>query len=333
MSPDSPHYRVVHSLAPNPPHEELSALLSQSPYQEMWMQFVQRRRSPGISIRAVATFMAYELSDAAGREISPNQLKDSVRRALSGEVMTDRIINRFISAFGFSEAETERLWKSVVYHRYLSNSVVTSASEERKEFDRNREYTTLDQTLTFYGDRYGFGKYFDVSETIVSEIDGLEAIKPIFEGYDVKVDLLDGGSIRRIETIHDRAVEDAHNKLLSPIIVPETPLNKGEIHRIRTRVYVKNTLTEDGRLTNHVGVGASDKPKFNVTTIVRFDEPPQDIHHCIWDDNAYELPIIDEALPQGRTHYSMHYSMIHKAFCGFSWTIVPPEDFEQDQEA
>lgn len=327
MSKDQVPRAVVHSNSPQLPHEVLTDLLSRSPYQEMWGQFMQRRRSPGISIRAVATFMAYELSDVAGREMSPEQYKDSVRRALNGDLITDRTVNRFISAFGFSPQEADELWRSVVYHRYLHAPASTSALE-RKKYESKRDYSSLSQTLYFKGDDTGAGVYFEVTETIVSEVDGLRYITPLFEGYNLKFDLLEGGTIEKVSAIHDRAVEHASNELLGPMIVTPYPLMKGDVHRLKTRVYVEDTYQEDGRIDNHFGIGSSEKPKFNVTIIVNFDAPPKDIRHCIWDNNGYDNPIIDEVLPQGRTHYSIHYSVIHTAFCGFSWKV----DLERYQE-
>lgn len=321
MTQDTTHQRVVHSDSPALPHEVLTALLTKSPYQELWGQFVRRRRSPGINIRAVATFMAYELSDVAGQEMTPEQYKDSVRRALSGDLITDRTVNRFIAAFGFSTEEANELWRSVVYHRYMDMPEPAAHSVERKKYEKKRGYKSLAQTLVFHVDHLGFGTYFDVTETIVSEVDGLRYITPIFEGFDLEIDMLEGGTIEKVSTIHDRVVEFASNKLLSPVIVTPYPLNKGEVHRLKTRVYVQDTYQEDGRTTNHFGIGSTDRAKFNITLIVKFDGPPINIRHCIWDDNAYDNPVIDELLPQGRTHYSIHYSVVHKAFCGFAWEV------------
>lgn len=109
-------YVVPHSLTPKKPHEILQELLVKEPYRDMWGQFVQRRRGTGINVRAVATFMAYELSEDEDHELSPDQLKDSVRRALRGELMTDRAANRFIVAFGFTEDESALLWQSFIHH-------------------------------------------------------------------------------------------------------------------------------------------------------------------------------------------------------------------------
>lgn len=314
-----------HSPAPRFPHEVLEELLNKHPYRDMWGQFVQRRRGNGVNIRAVATFMAYELSDAAGHEMTPEQFKDSVRRSIKGEILTDRTVMRFISAFGFTDHEAEELWRAVVHHRYLNRSIASHLSEEQRRLDPSRDYVILSETLTLSINKDGLVRQFDVEEVVMAEQDDVHYFRPLFEGSGLDIEVLEGGKLRAITTEYEAGVENENNEIYNLVIEAPYSLKKGEIHRTHVRAMVRETAEDNIDFINHFGIGASDQPKFNVTTILNFEEGPADIKHCIWDDNAYENPMVEETLTPGHTMYSMYYPMVHKAYCGFMWPIRRPD--------
>lgn len=307
------------SLNPRYPQEVLSDLLNKEPYRDMWGQFVQRRRNSGISIRAVATYMACELSDAMGEEMAPEQFKDSVRRALNGSSITDQTINRFISAFGFSEREAQELWRSTVYHRYLLDP---NAGNLRNGGDSEpqRYYRSMAQTSVFTIDQAGMGQTYDYTEIFVSQTNNLRYFNPVFEGHNLYFEIIDGGQLISVECgkKHKLGLDfplTYHLKIKTPY-----PLREGEIHRVRIMVYVHETPNRFDQY-NVFFSGSSQTPRFNITNILSFETAPQEIKHCIWDINEYKHPVIEELLPPGLQHYSMHYPVIHKAKYEFSWLI------------
>lgn len=90
-------------------------LLKPGRYRQSWEQYVSRERPGTINQLAVAEVIARHLWSAprgpqdAG--VTPHQLKDTVSRALTGRLLSRSALALFIGAFGFSEHETDRLWR------------------------------------------------------------------------------------------------------------------------------------------------------------------------------------------------------------------------------
>ena len=84
-------------------------------YRRLWEQHVIRARSGEITQLAVAEVLARRLWSyprvPGDVDVLPHQLKDTVSRALSGRLLSRSTLSLFIDAFGFSDAEADRLWK------------------------------------------------------------------------------------------------------------------------------------------------------------------------------------------------------------------------------
>jgi hypothetical protein len=84
-------------------------------YRRLWEQHVIRARSGEITQLAVAEVLARWLWSyprvPGDVDVLPHQLKDTVSRALSGRLLSRSTLSLFIDAFGFSDAEGERLWR------------------------------------------------------------------------------------------------------------------------------------------------------------------------------------------------------------------------------
>lgn len=323
--PSSHYTSTSRPLAPDLPHLVLEELLGKQPYRDMWGQFVQRRRSTGINIRAVAAFMAYELSDAAGHEISLTKFKDSIRRALKGDALTDRMVMRLISAFGFTEEESDQLWSSVIRYRSTEKSAGAPTTTTKNRGVPEREYEVLSEVLTLEIDKDGLIRQLEVTETLISQQDGLQYLMPFFEGTNLDIEILDGGELVPLLDPSHGIPENDLNDIYNIKVKTPYPLYKGEIHMYRLRARVNETAEDNHDYTNHIGIGASDIPKLNITIILNFEEAPTDIRHYFWDNNAYENPVVEEILNPGRLHYSRHYPIVHKAYCGFMWPIRRPD--------
>jgi hypothetical protein len=90
-------------------------LLKPGGYRQAWEQHVIRARRDAINQLAVAEVLARHLWSAprslADIGVLPYQLKDTVSRALSGQMLSRPSLSLFIGAFGFSEDESDRLWR------------------------------------------------------------------------------------------------------------------------------------------------------------------------------------------------------------------------------
>jgi hypothetical protein len=84
-------------------------------YRRLWEQHVIRARSGEITQLAVAEVLARRLWSyprvPGDVDVLPHQLKDTVSRALSGRLLSRSTLSLFIDAFGFSDAEADRLWR------------------------------------------------------------------------------------------------------------------------------------------------------------------------------------------------------------------------------
>jgi len=89
-------------------------LLRPGVYRRSWEQYVVRSRPGAINQLAVAEVLARHLSAKAGSSSGPvlsHQLKDTVSRALSGQLLSRPALGMFIDAFGFTSDEADRLWR------------------------------------------------------------------------------------------------------------------------------------------------------------------------------------------------------------------------------
>jgi hypothetical protein len=89
-------------------------LLRPGGYRQAWEQHVIRARRDAINQLAVAEVLARHLWSAprtpADAGVLPYQLKDTVSRALTGQMLSRLSLSLFIDAFGFTAEESDRLW-------------------------------------------------------------------------------------------------------------------------------------------------------------------------------------------------------------------------------
>jgi hypothetical protein len=88
-------------------------LLRPGRYRRRWEQYAERSRPGQVNQLAVAEVLArYRWSHPRAEgdaELLPRQLKDTVLRAISGRMLSRSTLALFVEAFGFSDAEAERL--------------------------------------------------------------------------------------------------------------------------------------------------------------------------------------------------------------------------------
>lgn len=91
-----------------------SLLLERAEYRDRWWRFERREPARGrLNQAAVAQVIAHHLWDSGDRRESdvslPRELKDRVRRALSGQVISAETLGWFIDAFRMTDGDAERL--------------------------------------------------------------------------------------------------------------------------------------------------------------------------------------------------------------------------------
>ena len=88
-------------------------LLRPGRYRRRWEQYAERSRPGQVNQLAVAEVLArYRWSHPrtqGDNDVLPRQLKDTVLRALSGKMLSRATLALFIGAFGFTDAEADRL--------------------------------------------------------------------------------------------------------------------------------------------------------------------------------------------------------------------------------
>jgi hypothetical protein len=88
-------------------------LLRPGRYRRRWEQYAERTRPGQVNQLAVAEVLArYRWSHPRSEgdsELLARQLKDTVLRALSGKMLSNATLSLFINAFGFTDAEAQRL--------------------------------------------------------------------------------------------------------------------------------------------------------------------------------------------------------------------------------
>ena len=90
-------------------------LLRPGRYRQLWESCAERTRPGAINHLAVANVLAHHLWNApratGSSDVLARQLKDTVGRALSGQVLSRSTLALFVAAFGFTPQEEDRLWR------------------------------------------------------------------------------------------------------------------------------------------------------------------------------------------------------------------------------
>jgi hypothetical protein len=157
-------------------------LLKPGAYREAWEKHVVRARHDSINQLAVAEVLARHLSDEAmtrDPDIMPRQLKDTVSRALSGRLLSKPALALFIDAFGFTDDETDRLWRlwngaATISVLSGSRAVPATAEQDLRQLlgPRRHQTVTLHDHLTVGADgRMARARTLQVIEAIEAGTD------------------------------------------------------------------------------------------------------------------------------------------------------------------
>lgn len=308
-------------LTPRVPHEILLSLLNKPPYREKWMRHVQRRRGNSINQRAVATFIAYELSDYLNQDIDPATIKDRVSRALNGEAISDATAHMFITAFEFTSAEARELQRALSAHslsRKLAQRAETLTSAESTIDTRN--YTSLSTLMDGHVDRFGFMRHIIVTEIIRSEVDELTLISPRFESTDSTVTLLEGGELVSMNE-HERAhIHHPDNTMWQLAIRTPYPIRYGQVHQIRYRIDLNiEPMLRKREKFNYASLGPFTPARFNTSMALTFDAPPTNMHQKIWSQAMRDENLLEVIKLPAQLRYSMSFPIAEDTVFAYFW--------------
>ncbi|WP_237200560.1 hypothetical protein [Rothia nasimurium] len=309
------------------PQEFLRSLLLKPVYRDKWSRYVQRRRGDSINQRAVATFIAYELSDYSGQDIDPATIKDRVSRALNGDTLSGSTAHMFATAFGFTAEEERELSRTIalanLHKKLTANSgKVLEASES--------PYTAISTSMEAFVDAFGYIKYFHYTEVIISESDELTEIASRFESPTSTVTLLEGGTVHKISPYDRIPLNDPANDVWQTVVRTPYPIRRGQIHRLKYRIdldLVSEIETTDSAFNNAL-MGPYNIGKFNLCLMIHFDEAPQEIRQKFWAGAKSPETLIEDIVLQPQTYVSMSFPYLHDAAFSFAWSVRKQEALE-----
>jgi hypothetical protein len=124
----------------------LRDLLDSRPdYRRLWQEHGERRRSDHVSLAGTARVIALYLWRSGERSDSettlPRDLKDRVRRALTGRAITPQTLTWFVEAFGMDPHDEQRLWAAFAGDRDPDAGISYTLSTDRKLAFRQRHGT------------------------------------------------------------------------------------------------------------------------------------------------------------------------------------------------
>ncbi|WP_421083509.1 hypothetical protein [Rothia nasimurium] len=309
------------------PQEFLRSLLLKPVYRDKWSRYVQRRRGDSINQRAVATFIAYELSDYSGQDIDPATIKDRVSRALNGDTLSGSTAHMFATAFGFTAEEERELSRTIAL---ASLQKKLTASPGKTTEPSEEPYTSISTSMEAFVDAFGYIKYFYFTEVIISESDELTEIASRFESPSSTVSLLEGGTVHKISPYDRLPLNDPANDVWQTVIRTPHPIRRGQIHRLKYRIdldLVSEIETTDP-LVNNALMGPYTSGKFNLCLMIHFDEAPREIRQKFWAGAKSPESLIEDIILQPQDYVSMSFPYLHDAAFSFTWSVRKQEALE-----
>jgi hypothetical protein len=304
-------------------------LTQQGRYRHRWEQYTVRSRPGEIVQLAVAEVLARYLWThprvAGDEDVIARQLKDTVARALSGNLLSRPTLTLFIDAFGISVAHADQLWRlwqgsgrvSVLSGR---NAIGSKTEKELRSALGPRRYLTV--SLHDHADVGSDGRLARARTLRVVEAtaDGLDRIPYLYDTNALTLEVGQGcgeisGELHQIsEGIYATTIPLARKLSVGETIGLEYlttygfPGNLGDPHEREFRRAVMQRLENlDLRVTFHP------------------DRLPERVWWAVWDGASGKV-VEREQVPLG-SQYEVHRYLrsVEKTVVGFCWSW-PPED-------
>ncbi|HEV2371312.1 MAG TPA: hypothetical protein VGS19_04005 [Streptosporangiaceae bacterium] len=282
-----------------------------------------RARSGEITQLAVAEVLARRLWSyprvASDEDVLPRQLKDTVARALSGMLLSRQTLNLFISAFGITDSEADRLWR--LWEGSGRVSVLsgprameeTTQEEVRSAFGPRRHQTlSLHDHVNLAPDgRVARTRTIQVVEAIV---DGLDAIPYIYDTNALTLEVGQGCGDVSGELI---PVSEGMWAISIPLAKELSAGETASLEYVTTYRYPGNLDPHEREFRRAVM-----RRLENVDIRVEFhpDTLPARVWWAVWD--GVDGDIIEyEPAPLGAQHEVHRYlRSVEKTVVGFRWS-------------
>jgi hypothetical protein len=236
------------------------------------------------------------------------RIKDRVRRAVSGEVLTPSTVRAFSGAFGFEPSDLERL------EALLSGSsrvrVLSGSFAGSPELNAHRQHRTISLHEHHYVNADHMPYRHRTSQVIEATEDGMATHRYIFDSTALTVDVLHGGAVRGPAFV----VADG---LFGVDIVLTRPLKRGETTTLEyeTRFAYPEPPAAEFRRAGLARVVE------NVDLMVQFDlsGPPRRVYFSTWD--ALDAPPATDSPMELEADGSVHVYLarLDHAIAGFRW--------------
>jgi len=293
-------------------------------YRRLWEQHVIRARSGEITQLAVAEVLARRLWSyprvPGDVDVLPHQLKDTVSRALSGRLLSRSTLSLFIDAFGFSDAEADRLWRlwegSGTISVLSGPRAVTSRTEQELRAalgPRRHQTLSLHDHVTVGAE--GVPVRMRTLQVIEAIADGLDRVPFL---YDTKALTLEvGQGCTELTGDLYQVTEDVFVTFISLA----RALDAGETTTLEywaTYQYPGDSLDPHEREYRRAVMGRLEN--FDIRVEFHPDKLPAGVWWATWD--GLEGGIIQQEPVTLDTQHSVHRYLrfIEKTVAGFHWS-------------
>jgi hypothetical protein len=288
-----------------------------------WEQHSERARADQVNQLAVAEVLAQHLwanpRKRGDDQLLPRQLKDTVSRALSGQLLTRRTLELFMDAFHLPDGERDHLWRlwegSPQVRMFTGSGALSETAEQRV---RAASGPPGHQTLSLHDhveiDVMGRVRSVRTIQVVEALRDGLDRIPYV---YDT--------SVITLETRHGCAPPaEAATPVQPDIYVSSLPLvrslARGETLTLEyvTRLRYQGDVTPD-QLNYRRAVRRWAE---NLDLRVQFDPDnvPPHVWWAVWDGVDGDILEQQPAELDGQHSAHRYLRLVEKTVLGFYWT-------------
>jgi hypothetical protein len=296
-------------------------LLRPGRYRQLWESRAERTRPGAINHLAVANVLAHHLWNApratGSSDVLARQLKDTVGRALSGQVLSRSTLALFVAAFGFTPQEEDRLWRLwrgsgritvLAGPRAMRSGAVAQVVSELGP-RRHQTVSLHDHVCVGADRRLTKTRTLQVVEAIV---DGLDAIPYLYDTNAVSLELGQGcagppGPFRRIGDVY-----------ATDIPLTRT-LDLGETLTLEYwTCYEYDPADPEEREYRRAVMGTLEN--FDMRIEFHPDQLPAAVWWAMWD--GMEGSVLDQELVVPDNQHSVHRYLrsLERSVVGFHWS-------------
>jgi hypothetical protein len=308
---------MANDEARHPRATETSRLLrellwSRLEYRRLWQGQAERRRSEAISKAGVARVLALHLWGSGERPDSdtslPRDLKDRVRRALSGELITPQTLTWLIEAFGMDERDERSLWATFAGDRDRQAGISHTITTDRALAVRQQHRTiALFERYMVAEDRSVLARR--TLHTIMALEDGVDAYPFTHESEVECIRVIYGGRLGE-SYMHG-------NGLHTDAIVLDRNLRQGETASLEYACDYPGGAFHPTEVRRPAH-GRSE----NIDIAVQFHQAslPRAIFWAVWQDHREGGPVANENVAlDGHGSARRFVRFIEHTVVGFRW--------------